>query len=349
MSDQNPSIPPQKEIDIGLTPGDPGSVPLTPSPSPDQTFKRPMQERATDISKQVEGATTAESMLAEIIKMKEDTFIPWEEVTLPSQGYYYGGNLPGGVVKVRAMGIHAEKILSTARLAQTGQSIDYLFNHCVQLTEGFDQGELLVGDRVFLLYVLRGITHGNIYEFALKCPSCEHTSTHVYDLNELAATVKGPNYELGPEPFKVPLPYLSQAAKKNLWVKVRLLRGKDIAAMTNRVKFNKRVAKASGPRNVQVAIDQAVTENLALAVDGFGGDGLVGEVRDSARIKAFVDTLHSKDSSTIREFLKHNSPGIDTTVVVQCPECDQEIRTELPITEGFFRPASTGESGNARE
>lgn len=290
---------------------------------------------------------TADSLLEEIIKMDEDKFIPWEEVALPSLGYYYDGMIPGGIVRVKGMGIHADKILSTQRLAQTGQSIDYLFNNCVQLPNDFDQSELLTGDRIFLLYVLRGITHGNKYEFLMKCANCQASSTHVYDLNELAATITRPNSALGDEPFRVDLPYMSAALKRKVWVRVRLVRGKDTTTIANRVKFNKRVRSGlvTQQQRNQIAIDEAVTENLNLIIVGFGAEGSTGETSDKSKIKSLVEKMHSSDTAEIRQFLRNNSPGIDTTIEVECPECGHEYKAELPITESFFRPTGNGTAG----
>jgi len=303
----------------------------------------------------IQESSSASELLQQLIHMNEDDFLMWEEVTLPSEGYYYDDKLPGGVVRVRAMGLHAEKILATQRLAQTGQSIDYLFNHCVQLTEGFDQSELLAGDRIFLLYYLRGITYGNNYEFVSACPNCEARSIHSYDLNELASTIRGPNHAVGDEPFKVILPYMSERMGREVWVKVRFVRGKDISNMAGRQRFNRKVhsAKAHNQRakpqqqtSRQVTIDQTITDNLALVVEAFGGEGLKDEVRDKPRLRGLFDSdkVHARDTAAIREFLRENSPGIDTMIQMQCPECGNEMTTELPITESFFRPTSEGES-----
>ena len=300
-----------------------------------------------NLSGKVKDAATAADLLQEIINMGEDEFLPWEEITLPSKGMYYSDKLPGGIVRVRPMGIHADKILATQRLAQSGQSIDYLYKHCVQLTDGFDPVDLLSGDRIFLLYVLRGITHGNIYEFMIKCSNCDTTSSHTYDLNELAATIRYPDLSIGDEPFKVPLPQMSQSLGREVWVKVRFMRGRDISAMANRAKFTKRVhGTAAGPRaSREIIIDQTVTDNLALVMQSFGGAGATGEVSDQIALRAMVERMHSKDTAIIRQFLREKSPGIDTTINVSCPECAFEYQTELPITESFFRPTSDRPTG----
>jgi len=292
----------------------------------------------------IQGVQTAEAMLDQFIKMKPDEFIPWEEVTLPSRGQYYSGKLPGGICRVRAMGIHADKILATERLAQTGESIDYLFRHCVELTDGFDPLDLLSGDRNFLLYYLRGITHGNEYEFVLKCPSCGNTSVQTYDLNELAKTMQTAKPDLGEEPFKVILPYMSKVAGSEVWVKVRFMRGRDISAIASRQRFQKRVRAATATKQLSVVIDNALTENLSLIIAAFGGAGLTGEVTDSAKIRALADSekMHSSDTATIREFLKANAPGIDTQIRASCPDCSREFDVDLPLQESFFRPTSKG-------
>jgi hypothetical protein len=235
------------------------------------------------------------------------------------------------------MGLHADKILATARLAQTGQSIDYLFKHCCQFPDNsFDPVDLLSGDRVFILYVLRGITYGNIYEFSLQCPQCECTSMHRYDLNRLAETITGPDELLGQEPFKVILPHLSKTFGKEIWLRLRFMRGRDISSIANKAKFKKRSqvqpTTKQRPGAKQVTIDESITENLNLVISDFMG------IPDKARIAAVLEKLQSTDTATIREFLREKAPGIDTSIAVQCPECSAEFNTELPMTESFFRP-----------
>lgn len=305
-----------------------------------------IQDRVSQIA---DATNTTNDILDEIISMSEDKFLPWEEFTLPSKGLYYGGAVPGGRVRVRPMGIHAEKIMATQRLAATGQSIDYLLKHCVELPGKFDHDQLLSGDRMFLLYVLRGITHGNMYEFSIKCPSCETSSLYKYDLNELAQTITQPDESLGLEPFRIDLPHLSSVLNKRVWVKVRFFRGYDTSSVMRDKKFKKRLATSAkaknkkggktDPRdNMTVAIDDALTQNLSLIVVAVGSDGQSEESTSRHKINQMVDRLHSLDSAKIREFLREHSPGIDTAIELECPHCGFEFSANLPINENFFRP-----------
>ncbi len=239
----------------------------------------------------------------------------------------------------------AEKILATPRLAQTGQSMDYLFKECVKLPGDMPPEDLLLGDRIFLLYYIRGITHGNIYEFAITCPNeeCGATSTHSYDLNELASTIKAARPEIGVEPFRVSLPYMSKTVGKDCYVGVRFLRGYDTNQMLAQRRAKKKMYGQSGPRarsaNVNAqrrdmdAIDNSVTENLERIIVNVLG------VDDPFIIKQFVAKMHAQDSAQIREFLREYTPGLDTSIIINCPSCGQEYNTELPVTESFFRPS----------
>jgi len=277
-----------------------------------------------------------QDVLDRVLQMPEDAVMPWEEVVLPSQGLYYDGAIPDGRVKVRPMGLAAEKILATQRLAQSGKSLDWLFKKCVEFPDGkFDPLSLLAGDRVFLLYYLRGITHGNMYEFIVKCTNedCKQSSTHEYDLNELSTTITKPKPELGTEPFKVVLPNLSKVSNSEFWVKVRFMRGYDMQSILNGRRATRKIMGTRIQSNE--TIDETLEENLnMLIVEAMGST-------DRTKISNLVSRMHALDTATIREFLRENSPGVDTTLNVTCSTCNNEMRMELPITESFFRPKTS--------
>jgi len=280
-----------------------------------------------------------EEFVKSLLATPKEKLIPWEDCSLPSKGLYYGWG--HGIIQVRAMSQTAEKVLATQRLAQSGQSIDYLFKECCRFPDGFDPAMLLIGDRIFLLYYLRGITHGNMYEFQLTCPNtaCGSVSTHIYDLNELATTVTYANEDLGPEPFKVILPYLSKASGREVYVNLRFIRSADANGMLAKKKSQKNSAAHSSkqPRFKSTVtsddLDNTLNENLEKVIVDIMG------VSDAYSIKVFVDKLHAQDTAAIREWLKDNTPGIDTSIKVTCPDCENEYSAQLPISEGFFRPA----------
>lgn len=308
-----------------------------------------MDGHTTDLSSSVAPGMTAEELVQTILQTPEEKLIPWEECVLPSRGNYYGWS--SGVMMVRAMGQVAEKVLATQRLHQDGQAIDYLFRQCCKFPDGFASEDLLIGDRTFLLYYIRGITHGNMYEFAINCPNpdCEQTSTHTYDLNELSRTIVWAKPSLGSEPFKVILPHLSKIFGREIYVSLRFLRGHHASEVLARRRANKRMfARPGGTRtrgrtpggvnpNQQRAqlqqLDDSLTENMEKMIVDVNGVG------NAFTIRQFIEKLHAQDTAAIREWLRDNTPGIDATITVQCPSCNQEFTMELPITESFFRPS----------
>jgi len=280
------------------------------------------------------GALTPQQIFDKIQTSKEE-LIPWEEVTLPSLGLYYGGALPDGKVYVRAMSMQDDKVFATQRLAQSGQTIDYILRHCVKLPDGFDTANMIIGDRHFLLFYLRGITYGNEYEFAVKCPDadCGASSVHKYDLNNLAQKIRRAKRELGPEPFRVLMPFMSEQFKQEVWVSVRFFRGGDITAAMNKQRNVRRVGG-------RVGVNELVAENIAMAIVDF-----MGEKKDAASIRNMVDNLHGIDSATLRQFFNDYAPGIDTIIDLECPTCGNQFRVDLPITENFFRSSGARRAG----
>jgi hypothetical protein len=298
----------------------------------------------------IQNATTNAEIVDIISAASSEQLIPWEEAELPSKGFYYGWG--SGIIEVKAWGTKVDKILATARLVQSGQAIDKVFSECCRFPDGFDPVDLLVGDQVFLLYYLRGITHGNIYEFFTTCPdkSCQHVSSHSIDLNDLVSTITWADQSLGPEPFKIVLPYFSRQTGREISVSVRFLRvsdaqgiqrqqkAREIAHGSTRVRVKPRDRKMQMqpqmPQELRdsIPIDDTLAQNIETIITDVMG------VSDRFKVRAFVDKMHSSDIATVRDWLTENTPGIETMIDLQCPQCNETHRAMLPITESFFRP-----------
>jgi predicted Fe-Mo cluster-binding NifX family protein len=280
-------------------------------------------------------------VLDAVLNKSDDELMPWEPITLPSKGVYYEGKIPHGVVEIRPMSIYTEKILSTPRLAKSGQAFDMLFKNCVRFPDpNFDPINLLAGDGTFLLFCIRGITYGNDYEFTIECSNedCRSQMMKEFDLNKLQGSIQYASKEHDTEPFEITLPYMSSKVGRDFKVKVRMIRRYDYNSMVN----TKRVAdqfkevqpKRKGTRQARGVqpLNDIIERNLnTVIVEAMG-------TTDKGKIKQLVEKLHSSDTATIREFLDEVSPGIDTSIVVECPDCGTVINTQVPITESFFRP-----------
>lgn len=282
-----------------------------------------------------------DEFLAAIANAPDEMLIPWEDAFLPSRGLYYKG-WENGTVRVRAMNQSVEKAFANRRLIQTGEAIDRMFRSCVELPGAMDPNDMLVGDRTFLLYYIRGITFGNLYKFVATCPHCGAENTHTYDMNELYNTVIYANESLGSEPFPVRLPHLSQISGREMVANIRFLRSGDI---NDAMRINKFQRKLSGntvrarraPRRLigeqTDPSEQLLDSSLEKMVVGINNNS------DPNIVRTIVQRMHSLDNSAIRTFLRDNTPGLDTSVSVECQECGNEAIVPLPITEGFFQSA----------
>ena len=281
----------------------------------------------------------------------DNNYIPWERVILPSQGIYYGDKMPGGVLEVKPMGVDVDKMLSNQRLIQSGELISKIVESCARLPDGFSIREMLSGDFNYLIYYLRGITHGTDYEFISECPFCGSKNTFEFDLTELHKSVKGPSQDWPEEPMEVELPKLSSSFGKKIYALIRLVRVDDIMKMTKpgndgiydpikrgRARVKSKDDKIKSSKNNQIDPSKLYEDNMKLQVIGFKCEEKVSKNDD--RI-ALLNKLHQSDSSAINKFIEDISPGINMTIEVTCAddECGKDYSTSIPWSEDFFRPS----------
>ena len=311
------------------------------STSGSQGEQKPLKLGEAQSKIEIPAGASSKDVVDAIMKMSQDDVLPWENFSLPSKGYFYGGKIPDGKVQMRPMGLHTEKILATQRLLQTGQALDEIYKKCVRFPTQFDPLDLLNGDRTFILFILRGISHGNIYEFAAKCTkeSCGATSTYEYDLNEVGKHIRYP--ESSEEPVKLIMPHLSKVTGREVYAEVRYLRGRDTQIMnqTRKVKESLTGGMARSSKELPddkpiiAPVDNTLEENIYLAVQSISG------VTDRIKIQHIVQNkLHEKDFDIIFDWLADSAPGIDAEIVITCPKCQNEMTLDLPITESFLRP-----------
>lgn len=305
------------------------------------------QPKQTEFVEEDEEQQPKESILDKILSMPEDEINPWEEVELPSGGKFYDSELmQTGVVRVRAMNLAIEKALANQRLAKSGQALDIMLKKCVQLPDPeFDHLDLLIGDRYFLMFVIRGITFGNEYDFTLRCPNCDMEGMYKYDLNDLFNTIrkvdKNRDYEY---PIKIKLPYLSELMKTDIYVKLRYPTGKDLdnifqSKFGKKARPKRRLENTADGLHIQ-ASDNDITTILKKCIVEVNGE------IDPIKISKFINRLHAKDLAIINDAITEEQPGIDTTIMVECMHCGEQIGpVMLPITDNFFRTTSSGGTG----
>ena len=314
-------------------------MPITPDDKKDLP-----QNVVSAMEKQAVPTDSLESLLQ---SMTDGQYIPWEKVQLPSKGQYYDNKIPDGFIEVKPFSIDVDKMTTNQRLVASGDLLNKIVESCVRFPDpSFTVYDMLAGDQHFLLYYLRGITHGSEYEFVTNCPFCDTKNVYEYNLGELSKTIKGPHKDYLDEPMAVLLPQLSKTQKVEIMALIRLVRVSDVLAMTKMENnqeawdpLNKAKARSKGEKKEKVnriSSEKAYSDNMKLQIVGVRIDGK--DYKDS-RKNIVVDKLHQRDTAAIRDFIDMVSPGIDTTLEVTCQskDCGKEYAVPLPFGENFFR------------
>jgi hypothetical protein len=297
------------------------------------TEKSPAKE--IDPALKLDPGSTAAELLEHIIQLPEDALLPLETVELPSHGQFYGW--PSGLIKVRPIGTMAEQALLNQRTAATGENIDNMIKACCEFPQGFDPSDLIVGDTTYLIYYIRGISYGKDYEFIMQCPHCNESSTYSYDLSNLSQFVRYAKQGMV-EPVEIVLPDISERVGREVTVGLRFTRRSDMITLLARKKSLSKatgIGRASKPGTFNKKTSEDNTALILANVDN-NVVSVLGN-SDLMKIREVCNRLSSADRQTIRDWLKDNTPGLDATVEVNCPSCDEVSSIALPVTESFFR------------
>lgn len=253
------------------------------------------------------------------------------DITLPSKGLLYDGQVIGGRVQIMPMTTREEKMIASAGTNAGMSIIDTLINRCVEGAGTMKADDFLVGDRAYLIMAIRAVSLGEDYEFSLQCESCNTKSRQEVQIPEdLSVISLKDGFE---EPIAVELPY-------SKWVvKLRLLRGadeKDIARYSERAYRNINAEKQGDPSYTYRIAKQIVSINPNPEDEEAE---IVNEDAESMKqICALYEKLPARDGVAIRNALSENDCGVDTDIEYRCPKCGYTGTMMLPMQVEFFRP-----------
>lgn len=241
-------------------------------------------------------------------------------VVLPSKGILYEG-LVGGEVEVLPMKTKQEELLA-GRLEMI-PILNSLISACVPAVEksGLHPTQLLSGDRLFLLFMIRKYTYGSSYGFKIKCPSCDlafRKEINIPDdleVNELNESDSPPFY--------------TKLSDEKTEIGFRLLTGEDEVEIDRfRTKqFKKGMIKG----------DPSYTYTIARHIVSIDRKEI--SLLDA---KAFVEEMNGMDSTLLRNAIRDKEPGVSREVEFECPQCGYDIETMMPYSAEFFRPRLGG-------
>lgn len=299
---------------------------------------------------------------------------PSGTVTLPSKGLLYDGKLPDGNVEVAAITGREEKLIAGAT-GDVSELIDGLLNR-LMLTRSVRPGELLLTDRLFILFNIRANSYGPRYGWQVTCRGCRRLFRHELKIPGDLEIIELPDGAA--EPFEVALPV--SGAK----IGFRLLRGEDEMEVTRYLDAQVKKGRV-GPQWG----DHAYTFRMALQLIEFTPGGYnqeklaeeaqkltdLGEIKeydldeamlfsdvrmrcweptpgapvdtfphrgkgDIEKRLAIIEGLIGSDIYAFREAAEEFDSGMRLVTDVQCPTCQTWMREEsVPLSAEFFRPA----------
>lgn len=219
-------------------------------------------------------------------------------------------------VSVREISGHEEDLLASKQIPES-KKLGELVGRCItrigSLTdpEQLRQAskELLIGDRVFLLFAVRRVTLGDDYPFRSKCPECGkeglyHVNLAELDIKKMPQPTKRAGYD-----FTLP------SGKK---IRIKTLNGEEEEAYGRK----------------KIADSDIASSALMPRVEQLDGKPpTLGDIK----------ALGMRDRNFIRQdIVEQIDGGVDTTVDVTCASCEVEYKKDLEVGQsGFFFPSQT--------
>jgi len=236
--------------------------------------------------------------------------IPYDVVTLPSQGLFYANKVTQ--VKVSYLTAADENLLSSQNIIQSGKLIEELLRRKI-LGNDINVPDMLECDKQAVLIFLRNTAYGPTYEFTLKDPKTQQQFKYTHDLSNV--TLK--EFTLVADD-KGEFEYLLPQTGKN--VKFKFLTSAQETELEN-------LEEQYG--NGQIA--PIVTRRLELLIQDIGGE------RDKGQLSQIIQTMPIRDSQEFKKFVRTNQPGLELVVTVKAPS-GEDITTNVVFGAHFFRP-----------
>lgn len=247
------------------------------------------------------------------------------DVILPSLGKINGIK---DTVSLRPMKTREEKFFGTmAGAAGAHKLLSKLIESCSDLT--INPTDLIIDDRLHLLFKLRSLTYDNEYKLKIRCDSCNRKFVYVYDIEEASISY----LEDDSVTFEVKLPLSKDV------LTVKRLTGKDEISIINyekqmeRVKNTRQGGGFKEGQGTSLVDDPTYTYRMALQITAING-----QEKNKNETLHYVDDMYGKDSLRLRNTVDDNALGMNLEIDMECSYCGVDNDRILPMTAEFFRP-----------
>ena len=249
-------------------------------------------------------------MLQDNLKPDTETMLPYDMVTLPSEGIFYKSKKKS--VKVTYLNASDENLLASQSLQGSGELVNQLITRKI-LDKDINVVEMPECDKQAILVFLRNTAFGSEYKVQLTDPKTEELFETSIDLSVLKTRDIGVETDEKNE-FEF---YLEKSKKK---AKLKFLTPTDEEELRKIDETHK-----NDPINPFMTKQ---LEKMLVEIDG---------VRDRMTIAQFIQTMPIKDSQDIRKIVRNNTPALDLNATVTTPS-GEEMKVGISLGVEFFRP-----------
>lgn len=256
--------------------------------------------------------------ISDIVKGNVDNLTAeYEIISLPSKGWGYPENsqLSGGELKIKLPTGKDEALLSSQNLIRKGVMIDEFLKALILDNVNYD--DILIGDKNYITFAARRLAFGNNYKVKIECQKCGEEQEIDIDLSKIPIKETPELFEMDKSQtlfqFKLPV------SKKIVFFKLNTTKLQN--EMDQRIKAMRRP-------DMQVLIRTAV---------------LIERIDDKTQFKDIYEELMnipSRDTLTLRNYIKTLSPDIEIKHKHECKSCYRQQEVFIPITVQFFWPSN---------
>ena len=232
----------------------------------------------------------------------------YEKVSLPSNGFLYGDEIPKEVELIPIK--TSEEKLLLGNYSDDSTFVTKILNSCI--SQKFDSSDLTEPDRNYLMMRLRAISYSDSFKIQYTCSSCGSQETAEVTIDDLEVV------ELNSKEDAYPVVELPVSKLK---LTLKPITGKDSSVLSKKLKSNR---------------EEYYIELLASRVELLTAPN--GQTTQLYReIKRVISDLIGKDSSTLRDAIEESDFGIKTDIEAECSACGASNTASISIDKDFFR------------
>lgn len=243
-----------------------------------------------------------------------------EGYELPSKGLIYDKPISAHV-ELRSMTARDEM----KRLAPSTTPLKTLadiIEGCMIEKPAIHVYDMCLGDYEYLLHKLRVITYGSNYPVTLRCPTCGEYVDATLDLDSLEVK------KFDQEKFEELRVFTLPRSNKRIALHFQTPR------MLDELELRK---KEMARKYKSASIDFETLIKLSMAIESV--DGIV---YSPTEMETFINNLPAMDMQKILNNIDslNSIIGLDTTFVIPCTTCGEDIASFFRFGTEFFRPSN---------